>query len=102
MARYKLGPKSRPADLLAALGERLATYQDRDYIYIASAKQLVSHESARRGYRCACGSTLVTRCDNGKWLTVCAADTTHAQSGFISGATYQYRRARELAERKAV
>lgn len=96
MAAFKLGPKSKPAELLAALGQRLQTYQDRDYVYIPRKKKLVPHRTATRDYRCDCGGGLVTRMVNGEWRTVCSVDDGHEQSRFVTQAGYQAKRHREL------
>lgn len=92
---FKLGPKSRPGELLAALGEKLATYQDRDYLYIPQKKKLVQHRTATRDYCCDCGSRLVTKHVGGEWRTVCAADSAHSQMRFMRQVSYQARQSKQ-------
>lgn len=88
MTEFRLGPKSNPAELLAALGKKAATYQDRDYLYLPRYKRLVPHQTAARDYVCSCGSRLITVNADGRWLTVCAFDSAHGQDRFMTESAY--------------
>ena len=92
---YTVGPHSKPAELLAALGEALYTYQDHDYLYIHQHRQLVRHTTAGRDYCCECGGRLVTVRQGGEWRTVCYENRQHPQGGFIRKTTYQARQQRK-------
>ena len=98
MATYRLNPKSKPAELLAALGEKLSEYQDRDYIYLPRKKRLIPHASARRDYVCGCGGALVTRYTPEGWRTVCSVDPGHSQGQFESQTSYHVKVAKARTE----
>lgn len=92
---FTVGPNSKPAELLAALGEALYTYQDHDFLYIHQIGLLVRHTTACRSYCCACGGRLVTVRQDGEWRTVCSQNRQHEQIGFLRKATYQARQHHE-------
>lgn len=103
MTTFKLGPKSKPAELLAALGERLGTYQDHDYLYLPRYSRLVLHDTARRDYICGCGSRLITRNINGRWMTVCEhSPNEHEQGQFMSQAAFQRMLQDELVQKASL
>lgn len=101
MTEFRLGPKSQPAELLAALGKKAATYQDHDYLYLPRYRRLVPHQTATRDYVCSCGSRLITVNVDGQWLTVCAWDSAHGQDRFMTESAYGRMEQEELVRKLA-